>query len=103
MRNIKLMADYECFALWDEDAVDNLNPDDLLISDHLKLRIHRWENMFDATLDRSNPANSGFSTTNELQRFDEEGIDLWVCIRRELGEDYVVRYFSPLSRTVIEP
>lgn len=103
MRNIKLMADYECFALWDEDAVDNLNPDELPISENLKSRIHRWEEAFDATLNRSDPANSGFATIEDLRRFDEEGMDLWRQLRQELGDEYVVRYFSQQKRLVIEP
>lgn len=102
MRNIKLMADYECFALWDEDSVDNLNPDELPISEELKYRIHRWEDAFDATLNRADPANSGFYTRDDLRRFDEEGLELWRQLRLELGDEYDVRYFSPQRREVIE-
>lgn len=102
MRNLKLMADYECYALWDEDAVDNLNPDELPISEELKQRIHRWEDSFDATLNRADPANSGFPTDEALMQFDEEGLNLWREITRQLDEGYKVRYFSPTSRKVIE-
>ena len=102
MRNIKLMADYECFAIWDEDTVDNLNPDDLPISDNLKLKIHQWEETFDATLNRSDPANSGFSGRDDLRQFDEEGLKLWQQLRQELGDEYLVRYFSHLNRKVFD-
>jgi hypothetical protein len=103
MRNVKLMADYECFAIWDEDLIDNINPDDLPISDELKSRIHQWEDAFDITLNRQDPANSGFSSIEALQRFDDEGKDIWYRLRNELGDQYVVRYFSPKSRKVVEP
>lgn len=103
MKNIKLMADYECFALWDEDDIDNLSPDELPISAELKAKIHLWEDAFDATLKRSDPASSGFETNDDLRKFDDEGKELWRCLRQELGDEYSVSYFSQLRRTVIEP
>ncbi|BAV95582.1 hypothetical protein [Lysobacter enzymogenes] len=103
MQRIKLMPDYECFALWDENAVANLDADALPISAQLKARIHRWEDAYDATLDRDDPARSGFASERDLHAFDEEGRALWRCLRQELGDAYAVRYFSPISATVIDP
>jgi hypothetical protein len=103
MKTVKLMADYGCFALWDEDSVDNISPDELPISNSLRFRVHRWEEEFDATLNTQDPASSGFSSEAELRRFDQEGFDLCQCLRHELGIEYAVLYFSPLRRAVIEP
>jgi hypothetical protein len=103
MRNIKLMADYECFATWDEDNIINLNPDLLPISTALKERIHRWEEVYDLTLDRNDPGNSGFASKGEEEEFEAEGLELWRCLRQELGASFVVCYFSELRRALLDP
>lgn len=101
MRNIKLMADYDSYPLWDEDNIDNLNPDDPPISEELKRKIHKWEDHYDSTLNRENPANSGFASDEELRVFEQEGCDLWRQLREELGDTYVVKYFSQESGSVM--
>ncbi|BCV43649.1 hypothetical protein TUM17379_06670 [Shewanella algae] len=35
---LKLLPDYECYALWDVDSLDNLDSRKLSISDELKKR-----------------------------------------------------------------
>lgn len=101
MRTIKLMADYDSYALWDEDNIDNLNPDELPISEELKKSIHKWEDHYDSTLNRENPADSGFTSDDELGAFEREGRDLWRRLREELGDGYVVKYFSQESGLVL--
>jgi hypothetical protein len=46
-KRLKLMPDYECFALWDIDGVENVDPANLPISSDLKERIIRWEDAYD--------------------------------------------------------
>lgn len=103
MRNLKLMTDYNCYALWDEDEIDNVNVDSLPVSVELKSRIHRWEDAYDATLNQNDPASSGFTTLDELHRFDEEGMELWRCLRRELGRECIIRYLSSRSQVILDP
>ena len=103
MRNLALMAEYDCFAIWDKDAPDNLNADVLPISESLKTRIHAWETTFDGTQVRDDPDASGFSTESALREFDEEGRKIWKCLIGELGNDYFVRYYSPISNAYIDP
>jgi hypothetical protein len=103
MKNLKLMADYNCFAIWDVDAPDNLNPDELPISDALKSRIHAWEQKFDSTLNRADPASSGFITEEALRIFDSEGLKIWECLREELGSEYHVQYYSRIKRNLLDP
>jgi hypothetical protein len=103
MRNLKLMADYNCFATWDTDAPDNVNPDELPISMELKSRIHEWEAEFDSTLNRSDPASSGFPTEAALRYFDLEGMKIWQSLKDELGSEYHVQYFSRASHTLLDP
>jgi hypothetical protein len=102
MRRIKLMADYFSFALWDEDAVLNFNPDELPLSDRLLVRLHSWEDSFDKTYNASDPSNSGFSSAVEARAFDDEGMKLFASLIDELGDSFSVRYFSQLKRGFID-
>lgn len=93
---IKLMADYECFPLWriDVNTVENLNPDDLPISQELKDLIYKWRQEFDATLDRSDPVNSGFKSDIAMQNFERDGQRIWNQLSQELSDSYTIKYFS---------
>ena len=92
MRTIKLMADYECFPLWEASPgqVGNINPDEIPISSTLRLRLARWAAAFDATLDRDDPAQSGFKNTDARAEFKKVGIEIGEQLTRELGSDYLV-------------
>lgn len=58
MRVIKLMADYQCFPLWEASpgAVGNIDPKDLPISLSLQRELMVWAEKFDATLNMQDPA-----------------------------------------------
>jgi len=94
MVSFRLMPDYQCYALWEGEGVENINPDDLPLSEGLVARIHAWEDAYDATLNIDDPARSGFSSTRESEEFDAEGMRLWKDLAAELGDGYSVRYFS---------
>ena len=92
MRAIKLMADYQCFPLWEASAgyVGNINPDDLPISSSLRDRLMAWAAVFDTTLDMDDPASSGFESEEAANDFRIEGLALAQQLQDELGGAYVV-------------
>ena len=100
-KRLKLMPDYECFALWDIDGVENVDPARLPISGGLKERIGRWEDEYDNTLNQDDPTASGFRSLDEENSFDREGRLIWEELKKELGESYDVRYFSVVENTLI--
>lgn len=100
-KRLKLMPDYECFALWDIDGVANVDPAKLPISGGLKERIGRWEDAYDNTLNQDDPTASGFRNSDEENSFDREGRSIWEELKKELGESYDVRYFSVVENTLI--
>jgi hypothetical protein len=92
MRTIKLMADYQCFPLWEASPgiVGNIDPKDLPISLPLQKRLMAWAEKFDATLNIDDPVNSGFRSEREGVEFRSEGITLAQQLQEELGMRYVV-------------
>jgi hypothetical protein len=47
MTTIKVMADYECWPLWNGD---NLDPDSLPLSTYLREQLAAWAERYDETL-----------------------------------------------------
>ena len=92
MRTIKLMADYDCWPLWEADPgrAGDIDPNGLPISRSLKDRLVRWASEFDATLDRDDPQQSGFATLDERATFSTEGVALGKALQAELGETFRV-------------
>jgi hypothetical protein len=92
MRAIKLMADYQCFPLWEASsgAVGNIDPQDLPVSPTLKQRLMTWAAKYDATLDMNDPASSGFESEQAASEFRQEGEALAQRLQEELGAAYVV-------------
>lgn len=92
MRTLKLMADYQCFPLWEASPgeVGNVNPASLPISSVLQSQLMDWADVYDGTLNLENPACSGFMDTNAKAVFNMQGIRLADQLRNELGPEYVV-------------
>ena len=89
------MADYECWPLWEPGAdLYALEPTSLPISAHLQERLWRWAEVYDATLNREDPASSGFSSEAERQEFIRDGLTLHQRLQNELGDDFKVAYFD---------
>lgn len=101
VKKLKIMPDYGCFALWDIDTADNIDPGSLPLSDDLKERIGRWEDAYDSTLNQDDPTASCFESPDEENAFDIEGISIWEEMNNELGESYDVRYFSVVENALI--
>lgn len=89
---IKLMADYQCFPLWEASpgAVGNIDPRDLPISEALQERLLAWASRFDRTLDMNDPAISGFENTESAEAFKKNGLELAEILQTELGAEYAV-------------
>ncbi len=93
MKQLKLMLDYDCWPLWDQDAGDNLDPETLPLSRGLKTRLQAWSEGYDALLNRDDPLNS-YHTPEREQALENEGVALWQALQTELGDTWRVSYFS---------
>jgi hypothetical protein len=93
---IKIMADYNCFPLWWKEPHDpgNIDPSTLPLSAETIARLMEWAARYDATLNKDDPAASGFPTDEEQRAFEDAGLELWRRVREELGAAYDVWYFS---------
>jgi hypothetical protein len=77
---------------WTGDAYGNVDLEDLPLTTETKARLATWADKYDTTLNRSDPASSGFPSADEKRAFIEEGHDLLRSLKRELGADYIVTY-----------
>lgn len=92
MRKIKVMADYQCHPLWDMSPgmYGDVDPNTLPISMELKRQFADWAQMFDETLDMSDPASSGFKSAESKTDFKAKGSELAEQLQKELGVDFLV-------------
>lgn len=96
-KQLKLMADYGCFPLWeyqDGEPVGNLDPDRLALSAELRSALRAWAAAYDRTLNHDYPPDSGFFSPAEEEAFEAEGRRLWQELKSQLGARYKVCYFS---------
>lgn len=87
------MADYDCFPLWDASPgrVGNIDPESLPISPQLKADLMAWATVFDRTLNRDDPLNSGFVNDCAKEAFKAQGRALAERLQAELGLDFEVK------------
>lgn len=92
MRTLRLMADYQCFPLWEASpgVIGNVDPAELPISGALCADLHAWAADFDAVLNMDDPARSAFPDAEAEARFRSQGEALGQRLRAELGEAYAV-------------
>ena len=100
---IKLMADYGCYPLWwvSSEKLGDIDPETLPLSQQTINRLEKWAEMYDAKLNEDEPILSSFSSNEELESFEEEGINLWKQLKKELATNYEVVYFSEKLRKII--
>jgi hypothetical protein len=91
---LKLMADYQCFPLWLEDDLVNINPYDLPLSANLTIELKAWAEWYDSTLNFANPVESGFTTASDHTNFVIQGKHLAQALVLEIGDKYTVVYFE---------
>ena len=65
------MADHDCFPLWDigGHTAGDIDPATLPLSPALQADLLAWADSWDATLNRNDPAASGFATPAAEQAF----------------------------------
>lgn len=98
---IKLMADYDCWPLWNVSEVGNVDPETLPLSAVTRQDLANWAQRYDSILNRDNPLESGFETAEAAAAFNEEGWRLWGCLRQELP-DFRFVYFDNDQGKVFE-
>lgn len=96
IRRIKLMADYDCFPLWDlgDAGPANLDPEGLPIPADLLSDLQAWARRYDDTLDRADPMNSGFPSPEDHTEFAKTGSELALRLAKSLGSSWSVIYFN---------
>lgn len=101
---LRLMTDYECHPIWEElaDGERNLAPQDLPISPELVSRLIQWQLDYDRTLDRQDPARSGFKSREQEEAFEREGRAIWIELRQQLGPEYDVTFFSQIENRELQ-
>ena len=89
MRVLKLMANYDCFPLWEASPgiVGNVDPATLPISSNLRNLLHAWAKAYNLTLNKDDPLQSGFSSPEDELRFKEDGHKLAGLLQAELGSE----------------
>ncbi len=104
MKYIRLLADYDCYALWLCDAPKyvNISPETLAISEELAELINQWSDEYDRTLNREDPRSSGFRSLEAERRFVSSGQLLADRLKAELGSDWKVRYYNLILKRDIE-
>lgn len=93
---VRVMADYECYPTWLTGfaGVDNVDPAELQISDGLAASLLHWAQTYDDTLDRDDPASSGFPDAGQKADFYAAGHELARRLAAELSGRYPVEYFD---------
>lgn len=93
MRILKIMADYDCFPLWEATPgqVGNVDPGSLPISKQLQAELAAWAQIFNHTLNQDDPQKSGFVCTEEEKKFKVMGRALGERLQAELGADFMVK------------
>ncbi len=92
-----VMADYQCWPLWREDIIDNVDPASLPISEALKLRLLEWAQKFDDILVWDDPASSRFASPEAEAAFEAEGRELASALQLELKAAATVRYWRDVE------
>ena len=92
MRTLKLMADYQCYPLWEASPgeVGNIDPNSLPISTSLREQLMDWADVYDSILNWEDPARSGFASVDAEEAFNAQGIRLADQLREELGPEFAV-------------
>ncbi|ADJ44036.1 hypothetical protein AMES_2213 [Amycolatopsis mediterranei S699] len=107
-KTLRVLADYDCWALWVSGPGEsgNLDPADpvLGLSPALVRELNRWADDYTATLNRADPRSSGFGSAAAEQAFVARGRRLAEAVRAEVGSDWRVTYHDgELGRDVEVP
>ena len=104
IKKLKLMTDYQCHPLWEyenNELINNPAPNTLPLCNETIARLEKWAGDYDATLNLEDPVSSGFANQDNEEAFELEGINLWYQLRKELGADYEVVYYSHKLKKIL--
>ena len=102
MHTIKLMPEYGSFPIWRcNDIRYVVEPEELPISESLKQALQEWANVYDNTIDMNDPASAGFKSNMEMEIFEKIGLELWKQLKTELGDGYIIKYFSTIEQRIL--
>jgi hypothetical protein len=92
MKTIKLMADYQCYPLWNMTPGEygDFEPQKLPISTSLQESLLDWARVYDDTLNINDPLSSGFISVDEMTAFKMQGMRLAEQMRAELEPNFIV-------------
>lgn len=104
MKTLKMMPDYECWALWaiEDWGPDNIDPATLPLDAPTVADLNQWAETFTQTLNRDDPAESGFDSQQEFERFEKRGLRLWQRLQGQLAPNYRVKYQSLAYSTLFD-
>ncbi|WIX91348.1 hypothetical protein [Amycolatopsis sp. DG1A-15b] len=102
-KTLRVLADYDCWALWvfAPPRMENVDPADpeLGLSPALVGELNRWADEYTATLNRDDPKASSFMAGAEEREFVARGRRLAEEVRAQVSPDWRVTYFdSDLGR-----
>lgn len=100
---IRVMTDYNCPPVWYDELVGEIDPKELPISVGLVGDLWTWAATYDATLNRSDPASSGFETSENEAEFEDTGRALTRRLAQELQGVANVRWWRDLDPTSADP
>lgn len=102
---LRVLADYDCWALWISapPRMENIDPagPEFALSPALVSELNGWADEYTATLNRDDPMASGFSSEAAEREFSSRGRRLAEEVRAQVGTDWRVTYYdSELGRDV---
>lgn len=94
------MTDYDCHPLWGVGTEGPVDPRSLDIPESLILGLEAWRRWYDETLNREDPAASGFADDLDKALFAATGELLATRLALELGPETEVVYFDQRTSDV---
>jgi hypothetical protein len=97
-KTLRVLADYDCWALWvfAPPRTENVDPADpeLGLSPALVDELNRWADDYTATLNRDDPKVSGFPSEPAEREFVARGRRLAEEVRAQMSPDWQVTYYD---------
>ena len=90
MSRLRIVPDYDCWPIWDEEGEMN-QPSDYPLSQETIERMDKWQAKIDSKLNLADPELTGFKP-EEWEAFQEEGRELARRMQEELGNEYEIWY-----------
>lgn len=81
-RRLKLMAEVQCWAIWEMDGTENIDPSTLPLPEQLVKEINQWSDRFDAIYKLGEPnfhENIAFGSSQDENAFYDDG---WKLLAR---------------------